>query len=52
MLAVAEGRPDDIDLRWSEQWAVCVVLALSLIHISAFWLPVVNMKICTPQLTN
>ncbi len=27
MLAVAEGRPDDIDLRWSEQWAVCVVLA-------------------------
>ena len=27
MMAVAEGRPDDIDLRWSEQWAVCVVLA-------------------------
>lgn len=27
MLAVAEGRPDDIELRWSEQWAVCVVLA-------------------------
>lgn len=27
MLAVAEGRPDDIDLRWSERWAVCVVLA-------------------------
>lgn len=27
MLAVAEGRPEDIDLRWSEQWAVCVVLA-------------------------
>lgn len=26
-LAVAEGRPDDINLRWSEQWAVCVVLA-------------------------
>lgn len=26
-LAVAEGRPEDIDLRWSEQWAVCVVLA-------------------------
>ena len=27
VLAVAEGRPDDIELRWSEQWAVCVVLA-------------------------
>lgn len=27
MLAVAEGRPDDINLNWSEQWAVCVVLA-------------------------
>ena len=27
MMAVAEGRPEDIDLRWSEQWAVCVVLA-------------------------
>ena len=27
MLAVAEGRPDDIDLHWAEQWAVCVVLA-------------------------
>lgn len=27
LLAAAEGRPDDIDLRWSEQWAVCVVLA-------------------------
>ena len=27
MMAVAEGRPGDIDLRWSEQWAVCVVLA-------------------------
>ncbi|OUO92386.1 phosphoribosylamine--glycine ligase [Gordonibacter sp. An230] len=27
MMAVAEGRPDDIDLRWSERWAVCVVLA-------------------------
>ena len=26
-LAVAEGRPDDINLRWSEQWAVSVVLA-------------------------
>lgn len=22
------------------------------IHLTAFWLPVVNMKICTPQLTN
>lgn len=27
MLTVAEGRPDDIDLHWAEQWAVCVVLA-------------------------
>lgn len=27
MMAVAEGRPDDIDLHWSDQWAVCVVLA-------------------------
>ena len=27
MLAVAEGRPDDIDLEWSDAWAVCVVLA-------------------------
>lgn len=27
MLAVAQGRWQDIDLRWSEQWAVCVVLA-------------------------
>lgn len=27
MLAVAEGRPGDIDLRWSDAWAVCVVLA-------------------------
>ena len=27
MLAVAEGRADDIDLAWSESWAVCVVLA-------------------------
>lgn len=26
-LAVAAGRPDDINLRWSEQWAVSVVLA-------------------------
>ena len=27
MMAVAEGRPDDIDLTWDDQWAVCVVLA-------------------------
>lgn len=27
LLAAAEGRPADIDLQWSEQWAVCVVLA-------------------------
>lgn len=27
MMAVAEGRPDDIDLAWSDRWAVCVVLA-------------------------
>lgn len=27
MLAVAEGRPDDIDLSWSEKWAITVVLA-------------------------
>ena len=27
MMAVAEGRPDDIHLHWSEQWAACVVLA-------------------------
>ena len=27
MMAVAEGRPDDIDLHWAEAWAVCVVLA-------------------------
>ena len=27
MMAVAQGRPDDIDLHWAEQWAVCVVLA-------------------------
>ena len=27
MLAVAEGRADDIDLAWSNAWAVCVVLA-------------------------
>ena len=27
MMAVAEGRPDDIELEWSDRWAVCVVLA-------------------------
>lgn len=27
MLAVAEGRPEDINLTWSDQWAVSVVLA-------------------------
>ncbi len=27
MMAVAEGRPDDIHLEWDNQWAVCVVLA-------------------------
>ncbi len=27
MLAVAEGRPDDIRLDWADEWAVCVVLA-------------------------
>lgn len=27
MLAVAEGRPESIDLAWSDSWAVCVVLA-------------------------
>ena len=27
MMAVAEGRPDDIELEWDDQWAVCVVLA-------------------------
>ncbi len=27
VLAVAEGRPDDIELEWDDQWAVCVVLA-------------------------
>lgn len=27
MLAVAEGRPEDIELAWSDTWAVCVVLA-------------------------
>lgn len=27
MCAVADGRPEDIDLAWSDAWAVCVVLA-------------------------
>ena len=27
MMAVAEGRPDNIELAWSNTWAVCVVLA-------------------------
>ena len=27
MLAVAQGRPDDINLEWTEKWAVTVVLA-------------------------
>ena len=27
MLAVAEGRPDDISLQWADKWAVTVVLA-------------------------
>jgi phosphoribosylamine--glycine ligase len=27
MLAVAEGRPEDIDLKWADKWAVTVVLA-------------------------
>ncbi len=27
MLAVAEGRPDDIQLQWADKWAVTVVLA-------------------------
>lgn len=27
MLAVAEGRPEDIDLAWADKWAVTVVLA-------------------------
>ena len=27
MLAVAEGRPDDIELEWADKWAVTVVLA-------------------------
>lgn len=27
MVAVAQGRPQDIALSWSEKWAVCVVLA-------------------------
>ena len=27
VMLTSEGPPDDIELRWSEQWAVCVVLA-------------------------
>lgn len=27
MIAIAEGRPDDIELAWSDKWAVTVVLA-------------------------
>lgn len=27
MVAVAEGRPQDVSLEWSDTWAVCVVLA-------------------------
>jgi phosphoribosylamine--glycine ligase len=27
MMAIAEGRPDDIELAWSDKWAVTVVLA-------------------------
>lgn len=27
MVAVAQGRPQDVKLEWSETWAVCVVLA-------------------------
>ena len=27
MEAVADGRSDDIHMQWSDQWAVCVVLA-------------------------
>lgn len=27
LLAVAEGRPDDVCLEWSDTWAACVVLA-------------------------
>ncbi|MGN0301534.1 MAG: phosphoribosylamine--glycine ligase [Anaerotardibacter sp.] len=27
MMAVAEGRPEDINLKWSDRWAVSVVLA-------------------------
>lgn len=27
MCAVADGRPEDIELAWSDAWAVCVVLA-------------------------
>ena len=27
MLAVAQGKPENVQLSWSDQWAVCVVLA-------------------------
>lgn len=27
MVAVAQGRPQDVELEWSDTWAVCVVLA-------------------------
>lgn len=27
MVAVAQGRPEDVELSWSDTWAVCVVLA-------------------------
>ncbi|MGI6590069.1 MAG: phosphoribosylamine--glycine ligase [Eggerthellaceae bacterium] len=27
MVAIAKGRPQDVDLSWSDKWAVCVVLA-------------------------
>ena len=27
LYAVAQGRPDDIELNWSDEWTVCVVLA-------------------------
>ena len=27
MMAVAQGRPDEVELAWSDKWAVCVVLA-------------------------
>ena len=27
MMSVAQGRPDEVELAWSDKWAVCVVLA-------------------------